>query len=81
MRKAILALLVAVTLAFSGIVKAGLAEDEKAIKALNDVFAEGFVKRDAKLRASIWTKDSGDASRPDHWRAKDRAAKRQSGES
>ena len=33
------------------------AADEQAIRALNEVFAEGFVKKDAKLRASIWMKD------------------------
>ena len=57
MRKTFLAVLVVVALAFTSMVRAGTSEDEKAIKALNDVFAEGFVKRDAKLRASIWTKD------------------------
>ena len=37
--------------------RVGTAADEQAIRALNEVFAEGFVKKDAKLRASIWTKD------------------------
>jgi uncharacterized protein (TIGR02246 family) len=32
-------------------------EDEKAIRALNDVFIKGFLSRDPKLRASIWSED------------------------
>jgi uncharacterized protein (TIGR02246 family) len=33
------------------------AASELEIKALNEVFAAGFVNRDAKKRASIWTED------------------------
>ncbi len=36
---------------------AATTDDEKAIRALNDVFTEGFVKKDAKLRASIWLEE------------------------
>jgi len=57
MKRKILVLFASVALVFTTNVKAGTGEDEKAIKALHDVFAEGFVKRDAKLRAGIWTKD------------------------
>src|SRR5215471_10997711 len=32
-------------------------EDEKAIRALNDVFIKGLLSRDPKLRASIWSED------------------------
>lgn len=33
------------------------AEDEKAIRALNDVFIKGLLSRDPKLRASVWSED------------------------
>jgi len=32
-------------------------QDEQAICALKDIFVRGFLTRDAKLRASIWTED------------------------
>jgi uncharacterized protein (TIGR02246 family) len=37
--------------------KTGGAQDEEQIRKLKEVFATGFVKKDAKLRASIWTED------------------------
>lgn len=33
------------------------AMEEQAIRDLNDVFARGFLTKNAKLRASIWTED------------------------
>jgi uncharacterized protein (TIGR02246 family) len=33
------------------------AEDERAIHALKDVFADALLRRDARRRASIWTED------------------------
>ena len=38
-------------------IKTGSARDEEEIRKLKDVFAEGFLKKNAKLRASIWTVD------------------------
>jgi uncharacterized protein (TIGR02246 family) len=37
--------------------KIGSAQDEEEIRKLKEVFATGFLKKDAKLRASIWTED------------------------
>jgi len=36
----------------------GNRDDEKAIKALNETFAQGFVRKDPKLRASIFIQDA-----------------------
>ena len=42
----------------TGQVKADVAQDEQAIKALNNIFAFAFVHKDAKLRASIYAEDA-----------------------
>ena len=34
-----------------------MVQDEQEIRQLKDVFARGFLTKDAKLRASIWTED------------------------
>jgi uncharacterized protein (TIGR02246 family) len=41
----------------SGTAKMGSARDEEEIRKLKEVFARAFVKKDAKLRASIWVED------------------------
>jgi hypothetical protein len=33
------------------------AEDERAIRVLNETFAQGMVKKNSKLRASLWLED------------------------
>ena len=38
--------------------KAGASEDEKEIRALQDLFAKGIMTKDAKLRASIFAADA-----------------------
>jgi uncharacterized protein (TIGR02246 family) len=38
--------------------KAGTSEDEKEIRALQDLFAKGIMTKDAKLRASIFAVDA-----------------------
>jgi uncharacterized protein (TIGR02246 family) len=35
----------------------GTARDVQAIRALKDIFAVAFLKKDARLRASIWTEE------------------------
>jgi uncharacterized protein (TIGR02246 family) len=37
--------------------KTDTAQDEREIRTLKEVFATGFLKKDTKLRASIWTED------------------------
>lgn len=53
-----LVLVVAVALMVAGKAQGTTAEDEKAIRALNETFAQGFVKKDPKLRASIFLEDA-----------------------
>ena len=42
---------------FTGKAKPGTLQDEQAIRALNDVFAKGFLSKNTRLRASVWTED------------------------
>jgi uncharacterized protein (TIGR02246 family) len=57
MKKKVLVLFAALALTLTLTVKAGTTDDEKAIRALNEVFAQGMVKKDPKLRASLWLED------------------------
>jgi len=52
-----LALVVAAALVLSAGARGGTADDEKAIRALNEAFAQAMVKKESKLRASLWLED------------------------
>ena len=58
MSKKLLIFFGVLALMLTGTAKAGTVEDEKAIRALNDVFAQGMVKKDPKLRASVFLEDA-----------------------
>lgn len=58
MTKKIIGFFALVFLISMGQARANQAQDEQAIKALNNTFAEAFVKRDAKLRASVFADDA-----------------------
>jgi len=53
-----LALIVAAAGMVAGIAQGSTTDDEKAIRALNEVFAQGMVKKDPKLRASVFLEDA-----------------------
>jgi uncharacterized protein (TIGR02246 family) len=52
-----LALVVAAALVLGANARGATADDEKAIRALSETFAQGMVKKDSKLRASLWLED------------------------
>jgi uncharacterized protein (TIGR02246 family) len=53
-----LALIVAAAVILAGKAQGSPIDDEIAIRALNEVFAQGMVKKDPKLRASVFLEDA-----------------------
>ena len=53
-----LALILAAAVMVAGNAQGSTANDERAIRALNEVFAQGMVKKDPQLRASVFLEDA-----------------------
>lgn len=58
MKTKVFSLCALLVLVFAAQARADQGQDERAIRTLNNVFAEAFVKQDAELRASVFTENA-----------------------